>query len=120
MPIYEYTCSQCHKLTDVLQKLNEPAPATCPACGAEGTLSRVVSRTSFVLKGGGWGADLYASKAASEKGESAPAEGAKSAEKSAEPASATTPAAATTGNTPSASPAAPASSSSSEKKDSGG
>ncbi len=62
MPIYEYTCSKCDKLSDVLQKLNEKAPERCPACGAEGTLSRVVSRTSFVLKGGGWGADLYASK----------------------------------------------------------
>ena len=64
MPIYEYTCSSCHKLSDVLQKLNEPPPQSCPACGAEGTLSRVVSRTSFVLKGGGWGADLYAKKKA--------------------------------------------------------
>jgi len=61
MPIYEYQCSTCQKLSDVLQKVDEPAPRTCPACGAEGTLSRVVSRTSFVLKGGGWGADLYGS-----------------------------------------------------------
>ena len=88
MPIYEYSCSQCQKLTDVLQKLNEPAPEKCPACGAEGTLSRVVSRTSFVLKGGGWGADLYASKKSAEKSDSA-AESAKPAEKSAAP---TTPA----------------------------
>jgi putative FmdB family regulatory protein len=61
MPIYEYVCSTCQKLSDVLQKVDEPAPRTCPACGAEGTLARVVSRTSFVLKGGGWGADLYGS-----------------------------------------------------------
>jgi putative FmdB family regulatory protein len=67
MPIYEYTCSKCHKLSDVLQKLSDPPPEHCPACGAEGSLTRVVSRTSFVLKGGGWGADLYGSpKKASE------------------------------------------------------
>jgi putative FmdB family regulatory protein len=103
MPIYEYNCSQCQKLTDVLQKLNEPAPQRCPACGAEGTLSRVVSRTSFVLKGGGWGADLYGSKKSAEKADSA-AESAKPAETSAAPASGATPAApaGTTGSTSSA------------------
>lgn len=59
MPIYEYVCQQCGKLTDVLQKVNDPAPAKCEGCGAEGALNRVVSRTSFVLKGGGWYSDLY-------------------------------------------------------------
>ena len=116
MPIYEYTCSQCQKLTDVLQKLNEPAPERCPACGAEGTLSRVVSRTSFVLKGGGWGADLYASKKAAEKSDSA-AESTKPGEKNATPATApgtggtpAAPAGATgsSGSAPTAPAAAPA------------
>jgi len=61
MPIYEYECSQCHQTSDALQKVNDPAPETCPRCGARNTLSRLVSRTSFVLKGGGWYADLYSS-----------------------------------------------------------
>ena len=61
MPIYEYTCSSCGKLTDILQKVSDPAPGTCPQCNAEGTLSKLVSRTSFVLKGGGWYSDLYSS-----------------------------------------------------------
>src|SRR4051812_15338145 len=61
MPIYEYACQQCGKINDILQKVTEPAPAQCLACGAEGTLTRVVSRTSFVLKGGGWYSDLYSS-----------------------------------------------------------
>lgn len=61
MPIYEYSCSKCEKTSDVLQKVSDPAPAKCEACGAEGTLSRLVSRTSFVLKGGGWYSDLYSS-----------------------------------------------------------
>ena len=61
MPIYEYLCSQCHQLSDALQKVNDPAPDVCPHCGAEKSLSRQVSRTSFVLKGGGWYADLYSS-----------------------------------------------------------
>ena len=61
MPIYEYECSQCHQTSDALQKVNDPAPETCPRCGAQHTLSRLLSRTSFVLKGGGWHADLYSS-----------------------------------------------------------
>lgn len=61
MPIYEYACSQCGKVKDVLQKVNDPAPELCSACQAKGTMSRVVSRSSFVLKGGGWYSDLYSS-----------------------------------------------------------
>ena len=83
MPIYEYECSQCHQTSDALQKVNDPPPETCPKCGARNTLSRLLSRTSFVLKGGGWYADLYSSsKPKSDGGESKPAttsEGASSA-----------------------------------------
>ncbi len=61
MPIYEYICTRCEKTTDVLQKVSDPAPAKCEACGAENALERMVSRTSFVLKGGGWYSDLYSS-----------------------------------------------------------
>jgi putative FmdB family regulatory protein len=74
MPIYEYECSQCHQTSDALQKVNDPPPETCPRCGAQHTLSRLLSRTSFVLKGGGWYADLYSSsKPKSDGGESKPA-----------------------------------------------
>src|SRR5215468_8608369 len=74
MPIYEYECSQCHQTSDALQKVNDPPPETCPRCGAHNSLSRQLSRTSFVLKGGGWYADLYSSsKPKSEGGESKPA-----------------------------------------------
>lgn len=74
MPIYEYECSQCHQVSDALQKVNDPAPESCPQCGAQHTLSRLVSRTSFVLKGGGWYADLYSSSKAkpAEGGEAKP------------------------------------------------
>jgi len=107
MPIYEYSCSSCHKLTDVLQKLNEGAPELCPACGAEGTLSRVVSRTSFVLKGGGWGSDLYASKKA-DAPTTPTAESAKPDKNGAPAATPGAPSTATpTASAPSASPATP-------------
>jgi putative FmdB family regulatory protein len=75
MPIYEYECSQCHQVSDALQKVNDPPPETCPRCGAQRTLSRLLSRTSFVLKGGGWYADLYSSNKSkpSDGGDSKPA-----------------------------------------------
>lgn len=62
MPIYEYGCEKCGNEVDVLQKIGDPAPAKCEKCGAKGKMKRRVSRTSFVLKGGGWGADLYGNK----------------------------------------------------------
>ena len=78
MPIYEYQCSACGKTHDVIQKMNDPGLGTCESCHAAGTLSRVVSRTSFVLKGGGWYSDLYSSKK-KEGGESGGADAAKAA-----------------------------------------
>ncbi len=61
MPIYEYVCEACGRLTEVMQRLNDPPPAACPECG-ETRLARLVSRTSFQLKGGGWYSDLYGSR----------------------------------------------------------
>ncbi|MBK7863315.1 MAG: zinc ribbon domain-containing protein [Archangiaceae bacterium] len=62
MPIYEYECEKCGNPIDVLQKIGDPAPAKCEKCGAKGKMKRRVSKSSFVLKGGGWGADLYGNK----------------------------------------------------------
>src|SRR5687767_12001845 len=61
MPIYEYSCQSCGKTIDVLQKVSDPTPEACTACGATGSLTKLVSRSSFVLKGGGWYSDLYSS-----------------------------------------------------------
>jgi putative FmdB family regulatory protein len=60
VPIYEYVCEACGRLTEVMQRMSDPAPAACPECGAP-KLARLISRTSFQLKGGGWYSDLYAS-----------------------------------------------------------
>ncbi|WNG57768.1 zinc ribbon domain-containing protein [Archangium gephyra] len=72
MPIYEYACKTCEKTIDVLQKVSDPTPETCSACGAQGSLSKVVSRSSFVLKGGGWYSDLYSSTKKDGSGSSSP------------------------------------------------
>ena len=60
MPIYEFVCEACGRLAEVMQKVSDPPPAACPECG-EGRMARMVSRTSFQLKGGGWYSDLYGS-----------------------------------------------------------
>ncbi len=61
MPIYEYRCNKCSKELELMHKVSEPAPKLCPECNAEDSLERLVSRTSFHLKGGGWYSDLYGS-----------------------------------------------------------
>ncbi len=61
MPIYEYRCGRCGHELEVMQKISDPAPDPCPKCGEAGALERLMSRTSFQLKGGGWYADLYGS-----------------------------------------------------------
>ncbi len=52
MPIYEYKCGNCGKVFEVLQKSFDVDEAPCDACGAPG--KRMISNTSFVLKGTGW------------------------------------------------------------------
>lgn len=59
MPIYEYVCSKCAEITEKLQRFDDPPLKTCSSCG--GRLKKIVSNTSFVLKGGGWYKDGYSS-----------------------------------------------------------
>jgi putative FmdB family regulatory protein len=61
VPIYEYLCESCGKVNEVFQKLNEKPPSRCDECGSR-KLAKLVSRSAFQLKGGGWYSDLYASK----------------------------------------------------------
>jgi len=57
MPIYEYRCTQCGKVSEVLQRMGARPLRTCESCG--GGLEKVISRVSFALKGGGWFAEGY-------------------------------------------------------------
>ncbi|MBI4211303.1 MAG: zinc ribbon domain-containing protein [Deltaproteobacteria bacterium] len=59
MPIYEYHCPKCEKHFEVLQKMSDEPLAACPDCHAQ--VKRLVSQTSFALKGGGWYKDGYTS-----------------------------------------------------------
>ena len=63
MPVYEYACGKCGHEFEAEQRITEDPLKTCPKCRSR-KLKRLISQTSFVLKGGGWYADLYASKSA--------------------------------------------------------
>ena len=61
MPIYEYECDRCGRITEVLQGLNDPPVKNCSYC--RGKLRRIISLSSFHLKGTGWYATDYAKNA---------------------------------------------------------
>lgn len=60
MPIYEYRCKKCGQVFEYMQRMSDPPKRTCEACGGR-SLERLISQTSFTLKGGGWYKDLYSS-----------------------------------------------------------
>ncbi len=60
MPIYEYECTVCGKRHEVIQKFSDPVLTECPAC--KGKLRKLISNSSFVLKGTGWYVTDYARK----------------------------------------------------------
>lgn len=60
MPTYEYRCDACGHEFEREQRITEDPIKGCPSCKAR-KARRLISRTSFVLKGGGWYSDLYSS-----------------------------------------------------------
>jgi putative FmdB family regulatory protein len=58
MPIYEYQCAACGRVTEKWQKFSEAPLTVCPHCG--GSLTKLISNCSFHLKGGGWYVTDYA------------------------------------------------------------
>jgi putative FmdB family regulatory protein len=61
MPTYEYACGACGHQWEAVQRITEAPLEQCPAC-AQNAAHRLISRgTNFILKGGGWYSDLYAS-----------------------------------------------------------
>jgi putative FmdB family regulatory protein len=52
MPIYEYRCTSCGHTLEVIQKVNDKPLKKCTECS--GSLEKLISRSAFQLKGGGW------------------------------------------------------------------
>lgn len=57
MPIYEYECESCRNVFEITQRMTDDPLSSCPDC--DGSVKKIVSRSSFLLKGGGWYADGY-------------------------------------------------------------
>lgn len=58
MPIYEYRCGGCGHEFEEWQGINDEPVKKCPSCRAR-RVERLVSATSFQLKGGGWYVSEY-------------------------------------------------------------
>ena len=52
MPVYEYQCKACGHIEEAFQKISEAPLETCPKCN--GQLKKLISQSSFHLKGSGW------------------------------------------------------------------
>jgi putative FmdB family regulatory protein len=92
MPTYEYQCEKCGHEFERDQRITDEPVKKCPSCRAA-RVKRLISTTSFVLKGGGWYSDLYSSggKAKTDGGEAGGSKaGASEGESKAAPSSETT------------------------------
>ena len=52
MPIYEYQCRKCGRQFEAFQGITEPDLKTCRFC--RGKVQKMMSLSSFSLKGTGW------------------------------------------------------------------
>jgi putative FmdB family regulatory protein len=64
MPIYEYSCSKCGEF-EVTQRITDEPLRKCPTC--RGRVKKLISNTSFQLKGSGWYVTDYGRKGGKEK-----------------------------------------------------
>ncbi len=61
MPIYEYECTECGNVEEIFQKMSDSPLVTCQQC--QGELHKIISHSSFHLKGSGWYATDYGGSA---------------------------------------------------------
>lgn len=61
MPIYEYQCASCGHQFEAFQNMSDQALTNCPSCHND-ALSKLISATSFQLKGTGWYATDFRDK----------------------------------------------------------
>jgi putative FmdB family regulatory protein len=60
MPLYEYKCNECKVTFEVLQKINADPLEKCIHCN--GKVEKLISASSFQLKGSGWYITDYKNK----------------------------------------------------------
>lgn len=94
---YEYACTACSHAWEAQQSISAAPLTECPQCHQATAKRQVSGGAGFILKGGGWYADLYSSPGAAAKGADSASSSSSTETKKAEPATTT------------AAPAAPAS-----------
>ena len=62
MPLYEYKCLKCGRLTEKIESVSGPHLKKCPHCG--GRVESVLSAPAIQFKGSGWYVTDYARKSA--------------------------------------------------------
>jgi putative FmdB family regulatory protein len=62
LPLYEYRCVKCHRVTEKIERVDGPHLKKCPHCG--GKVEQMVSRSAIQFKGSGWYVTDYAGKKA--------------------------------------------------------
>jgi putative FmdB family regulatory protein len=67
MPLYEYQCSKCDKIFEVIEKFADTPLTVHEGCG--GKVERLLSAPAFQLKGSGWYATDYPKAGAQKKDE---------------------------------------------------
>lgn len=80
MPIYEYQCSKCGEVFEAFQKITDEPLSKCKFC--QGKVEKLISQSSFQLKGTGWYLTDYAKRSSSGPSEKPKADA--SSEKAAE------------------------------------
>ena len=63
MPIYEYHCTKCGETFEAFQKIHDDPLTQCKFCQAK--VEKLISHSSFQLKGSGWYLTDYARRSSS-------------------------------------------------------
>ncbi len=63
MPIYEYQCTKCGEVFEAFQKITDEPLTSCKFCNSK--VEKLISHSSFQLKGSGWYLTDYARKSSS-------------------------------------------------------
>jgi putative FmdB family regulatory protein len=74
LPLYEYKCLKCGRLTEKIESVDGPHLKKCPHCG--GKVESLLSAPAIQFKGSGWYVTDYAGKSRASDGskEEKPAE----------------------------------------------
>ena len=78
MPIYDYACTVCGRVVEVVHGINGQGPAACETCG--GPMKKMMSSPAVHFKGSGWAKKDRSSNGSSTKAAARGAQGSSGSE----------------------------------------